>query len=269
MPDQPTTEAAVIHAPWTPEQVRNLNAFQSGGGMHPFTCGKDHGAQAMALIARTDGWHCSAPPCDYRQDWAHAFMADPTAWPKPFPRGVTVLPGPGATPAPTPAPVDPAPATGPTWAALAEIIATLPPATAPYPDRDLRQRVAAALLTRIKQAVVPAPDRLWPGQIGSLLAATEYDLADVALAVLAPELERAAHAGRLEIALRANQTAALEATERAEAAEAALARIRDLAATTHDNTTPGRSDYDIGRHNLAGQILATLDTPDPAEEPTP
>jgi hypothetical protein len=108
MPDQPNTAPAVILAPWTPEQVRNLNAFQSGGGMHPFTCGKDHGAQAVALIARTDGWHCSAPPCDYRQDWAHAFMADPTAWPKPFPRGVAVLPGPGATPAPAPAPVDPA-----------------------------------------------------------------------------------------------------------------------------------------------------------------
>jgi septal ring factor EnvC (AmiA/AmiB activator) len=98
---------------------------------------------------------------------------------------------------------------------------------------------------------------------------TPEALTTTVLAELRPELERAAHAGRLEIALRANQTAALEATERAEAAEAALARIRNLATTTHDTTAPGRSDYDIGRHNLAGQILATLDTPDPAEEPTP
>jgi hypothetical protein len=39
-----------------------------------------------------------------------------------------------------------------------------------------------------------------------------------------------------------------------------------LATTTHATTAPGRSDYDIGRHNLAGQILSLLDTPDPAEE---
>lgn len=69
---------AKIRAPWTPEQVNALNAFQSGGGMHPFTCAADHHGTAMALIARTGGWHCSAPTCDYRQGWAHAFMADPT-----------------------------------------------------------------------------------------------------------------------------------------------------------------------------------------------
>lgn len=78
---------AQIHAPWTPEQVAALNRFQAEGGMHPFTCGGDHAPGSPALIAYTDGWRCQQPygeSCDYRQDWAHAFMADPKAWPKPF-----------------------------------------------------------------------------------------------------------------------------------------------------------------------------------------
>lgn len=89
-----------------------------------------------------------------------------------------------------PVPPQPAHAPGPTWAALAQAVAALPPGPpGPYPDARLRARVAAALLARIKQAVIQ-PEPLWPGQIGSLLAATEYDLADVALAELAPELAR-------------------------------------------------------------------------------
>lgn len=78
-----------IRAPWAPEQVAALNRFQAEGGMHPFTCGGDHAPGSPALIAYTDGWRCSQPygeSCDYRQDWAHAFMADPDAWPK-FPFG--------------------------------------------------------------------------------------------------------------------------------------------------------------------------------------
>ncbi|MFE2832225.1 hypothetical protein ACFXI6_14425 [Streptomyces mirabilis] len=76
-----------MRAPWTPEQVAALNHFQAEGGMHPFTCGGEHAPGSPALIAYTDGWRCSQPygeSCDYRQDWAHAFMADPNAWPKPF-----------------------------------------------------------------------------------------------------------------------------------------------------------------------------------------
>ncbi|MEU8902151.1 hypothetical protein [Streptomyces mirabilis] len=76
-----------IRAPWTPEQVAALNRFQREGGMHPFTCGGDHAPGSPALVAYTDGWRCPQPygeACDYRQDWAHRFMADPDAWPKPF-----------------------------------------------------------------------------------------------------------------------------------------------------------------------------------------
>jgi hypothetical protein len=47
--------------------------------MHPFTCGSDeHTPGSPKLVAREDGWHCSDPyseGCDYRQNWAHAFMA--------------------------------------------------------------------------------------------------------------------------------------------------------------------------------------------------
>lgn len=74
-----------IRAPWTPEQVAALNRFQREGGMHPFTCGGEHAPGLPVLVARIDGWHCSDPygeGCDYRQDWAHPFMADPDAWPQ-------------------------------------------------------------------------------------------------------------------------------------------------------------------------------------------
>ncbi|MCX5522629.1 hypothetical protein OG342_07090 [Streptomyces bobili] len=69
----------LIRAPWTPEQVAALNAFQQRGGMHPFTCGGDHAPGSPVLVAHEDGWRCSDPyreGCDYRQDWAHAFMVE-------------------------------------------------------------------------------------------------------------------------------------------------------------------------------------------------
>ena len=66
MSDQPK-------APFTPEQVANLNAYQSRGDMHPFTCGKCR----ANLRATEAGWVCDAPGCDYTQDWAFAWMARP------------------------------------------------------------------------------------------------------------------------------------------------------------------------------------------------
>ncbi|WP_037616379.1 hypothetical protein [Streptomyces aureus] len=74
----------MIRAPWTPEQVAALNAFQAHSGMHPFTCGNDHATPDLHLVAHEDGWHCWLPNCHYRQDWAHAFMADPNTWPQPL-----------------------------------------------------------------------------------------------------------------------------------------------------------------------------------------
>ena len=84
MNDEPHTTPVdrTIRAPWTPEQVAALNAFQRRGGMHPFTCGGDHAPGSPSLVAYSDGWRCPQPygeACDYRQDWAHAFMAHPAA----------------------------------------------------------------------------------------------------------------------------------------------------------------------------------------------
>lgn len=74
-----------IKAPWTDEQVANLNSFQESGQFHPFTCGGDrgdaahtayaaeHGGDKGQLVATKEGWVC--PVCGYTQEWAHDFMA--------------------------------------------------------------------------------------------------------------------------------------------------------------------------------------------------
>lgn len=80
------------HAPWTDEQVAALNRWQTSGEFHPFTCGsgnrgddahvahaKQFGGDFGQLVATRDGWVC--PVCDYRQTWAHWFMALPAANP--------------------------------------------------------------------------------------------------------------------------------------------------------------------------------------------
>lgn len=50
-----------IEPPWTVEQVKRLNAFQ-------------HDTHRV-LVATSDGWTCE--DCEYRQIWAHDFMASP------------------------------------------------------------------------------------------------------------------------------------------------------------------------------------------------
>lgn len=62
--------------------------------------------------------------------------------------------------------------------------------SAPADRAALRDRIAAALLARIKQATV-SKLRPYDG-LTSLLAANEYDLADAVLAVLPPAADRAA-----------------------------------------------------------------------------
>ena len=76
-----------ITAPWNAEQVNRLNRFQQEANMHPFTCGALHSSgQRPVLEATQAGWICPDRGCAYTQGWAHAFMADPEAWPK-FPFG--------------------------------------------------------------------------------------------------------------------------------------------------------------------------------------
>lgn len=127
-----------ITAPFTEEQVKNLNDYQKSGEFHPFTCCSDENSSSCkrrasgdlrwkkekeylakgidwlkqqikelndplynseilvdwqmasvlasrdipytdenegVLVATTEGWVC---PCgEYKQNWAHAFMAEP------------------------------------------------------------------------------------------------------------------------------------------------------------------------------------------------
>lgn len=75
-----------VYAPFTEEQIESLNGYQASGVMHPFTCDgprmdaahkaytEAHGGDYGQLVATAAGWHC--PVCDYKQFWAHAFMAD-------------------------------------------------------------------------------------------------------------------------------------------------------------------------------------------------
>jgi hypothetical protein len=74
------TGPSFIAAPWTDDQVENLNRYQGwAGAFHPFTCGRreHHPDDPGVLVAERDGWHCPAAGCGYRQTWAHPFMAAP------------------------------------------------------------------------------------------------------------------------------------------------------------------------------------------------
>jgi hypothetical protein len=69
-----------INSPFSPEQVARLFEYQLAYQFHPFTCahrgdGKhlQIGSDLGMLIPTVRGWIC--PFCDYRQDWAHSFMA--------------------------------------------------------------------------------------------------------------------------------------------------------------------------------------------------
>ena len=72
---EPMTEPTTIYAPWTAEQVAQLNAWQKRSDRHPFTCGND--SQHYPLVAMRDGWICA--DCGYRQNWAHSMMTEPKA----------------------------------------------------------------------------------------------------------------------------------------------------------------------------------------------
>lgn len=59
----------IIRAPFTEEQVKNLNEYQNLGIVHEYTCRNEH-YYSRVLIATTQGWIC--PNCDYKQSWAFA-----------------------------------------------------------------------------------------------------------------------------------------------------------------------------------------------------
>lgn len=59
----------IIEAPFTDEQVDNLNKFQQSGMFHEFTC-----ICRKSLVATNNGMRC--PGCGRMQYWVHNFMAD-------------------------------------------------------------------------------------------------------------------------------------------------------------------------------------------------
>jgi hypothetical protein len=58
---------SVWRAPWTLEQVVQLQWWQRSGVAHPYTCGNR--STHPNLVPLVTGWICLA--CDYTQDWAH------------------------------------------------------------------------------------------------------------------------------------------------------------------------------------------------------
>lgn len=73
-------EGAILsYAPWSHEQITQLNAYQMNQHFHAFTCpnrgnGKhpEINGEKGRLLATPYGWVCNH--CDYKQNWAHAFM---------------------------------------------------------------------------------------------------------------------------------------------------------------------------------------------------
>ncbi len=66
-----------VHPPWDDKMVEKLNGFQQNPFAHPFTCGNSdsHRDKDSLLVATANGWVC--PSCEYTQDWAWAWMAQP------------------------------------------------------------------------------------------------------------------------------------------------------------------------------------------------
>ena len=72
-------EIELINAPFTPDQVNTLNAYQDLGITHPYTCAlrSQHPGEEGILIATTKGWKCPEDKCEYTQDWALESTANP------------------------------------------------------------------------------------------------------------------------------------------------------------------------------------------------
>lgn len=64
-----------VDAPWSPDQVASLNAYQDSGRFHPFTGKRKENGDETVLIATTVGW-TETPRGPIVQTWAHDFMAD-------------------------------------------------------------------------------------------------------------------------------------------------------------------------------------------------
>lgn len=76
----------IVKAPFTQEQIDNINDYQKGGRFHPFTCMSYNNCKREEnkwgeLVATRDGLVC---PCGkYKQDWVHDMMTQKQE-PSPF-----------------------------------------------------------------------------------------------------------------------------------------------------------------------------------------
>lgn len=68
---------AYVSAPWSDEQVANINRFQNAGAFHPFTCNCPHPARNYRLKAFTDRLFCEH--CGFEQLWVFPDMANGSA----------------------------------------------------------------------------------------------------------------------------------------------------------------------------------------------
>jgi hypothetical protein len=78
MPQHPDDSSMTV-PPWTEDEVKSLNEYQTAGEVHPFTCVNTtiptHAGDGR-LVATAGGWRCSDPACQYHQEWAWSWMAD-------------------------------------------------------------------------------------------------------------------------------------------------------------------------------------------------
>lgn len=65
---------AFVYAPWTDEQVVNINRYQNVGAFHPFACNCPHPARNYNLRAFNDRMYCGV--CGFEQLWVFPHMAD-------------------------------------------------------------------------------------------------------------------------------------------------------------------------------------------------
>jgi hypothetical protein len=64
-----------VEAPWTPDQVESLNAYQHADNVHPFTGERGPNGEETVLVATPQGW-VEQEGGPIVQRWAHFWMAD-------------------------------------------------------------------------------------------------------------------------------------------------------------------------------------------------
>lgn len=71
------TAPEFVRVPWTGEQVRSLNEYQSSGVFHPYTGNNELAPDGEddVLVATNDGWVSKVDPT-YTQGWAWGWTAD-------------------------------------------------------------------------------------------------------------------------------------------------------------------------------------------------